>query len=243
MKSEVISLSEPGVTLTTYLLDSSPDLCTARTRPAVLICPGGAYRFCSDREAEPVAMAYLAEGYNAFVLRYSVGEAALFPQPLQDAEEALELLRRNAEAWGLCADRIAVLGFSAGGHLAASLATMGRVRPNALLLVYPCIHNVDCLPHPVPDTSAAVDASTPPTFLVSSFDDKTVPIANSLAFISACARAKIRCESHIFAEGTHGFSLGKALTANGRPELSRPELAAWPALSVRFLEDMGWRFA
>ncbi|WP_372631129.1 hypothetical protein [Cohnella sp.] len=72
MKVTTLELAKEGATLTGYVLDSSKELSNARVRPAVLICPGGAYRLCSDREAEPVAMAFLAEGYQAFVLRYSL---------------------------------------------------------------------------------------------------------------------------------------------------------------------------
>jgi acetyl esterase/lipase len=91
-----LELSHEKVTLTAYLLDASPDMPNMRVRPAVLVCPGGGYFFCSDREAEPIAMAFLARGYHAFVLRYSLGENAAFPRPLNDAEEALELIRERA---------------------------------------------------------------------------------------------------------------------------------------------------
>ena len=100
MKTQTITLSGgENVTLTTYILDSSPEMSNMLKKRGILICPGGAYRACSDREAEPVAMAFLSQGYNAFVLRYSVGEgAAKFPRPLEDAEEALELIRKNVDA-------------------------------------------------------------------------------------------------------------------------------------------------
>src|SRR3989304_3816830 len=139
MKTISFNLSHENVTLTSYLLDSSQEMPNTRLRPVVLVFPGGGYYACSDREAEPIALAFLAEGYQAFVLRYSIGENASFPRPLNDAEEALELIRVNADEWSVDPARIAVCGFSAGGHLAAALGTMGRVRPNALILAYPCI--------------------------------------------------------------------------------------------------------
>ncbi len=101
----------------------------ARCDPPSLIFPGGGYRFCSDREAEPIAMAFLAEGYQAFVLRYSLNDQAAFPRPLNDAEEALELIRSKSRQWHVDPARIAVCGFSAGGHLAAALGTMGTSSP------------------------------------------------------------------------------------------------------------------
>src|SRR5699024_3994003 len=103
-------------------------------RPAVLILPGGGYSFCSDREAEPVAFAYAQAGYQAFILRYSVGEHKQWPNPLEDYEQAMELIKSNPE-WHVYGDKIGVIGFSAGGHLAASAATMAKNRPNAAILV------------------------------------------------------------------------------------------------------------
>ncbi len=154
MKTEVFTLPNGSdITLTTYILDTSEEMPNMKIRPAVLVCPGGGYSACSDREAEPVAMAFLAQGYNAFVLRYSVGKGkAAFPRPLEDAEAALELIRMNAGKWSVDKNKIAVIGFSAGGHLAAALAAMGRVRPNAVILGYPCILSSigDVLVEPVP---------------------------------------------------------------------------------------------
>src|SRR5699024_2482850 len=122
------------VTLTAYLLDSSTEFSNINKRPAVLVFPGGGYYTTSDREAEPIAMAYLAEGYNAFVLRYSVGQESSFEVALSDAEAAITLIRDNAEVWNTDGNKIATIGFSAGGHLAAALGTMSKNRPNALIL-------------------------------------------------------------------------------------------------------------
>lgn len=116
MKTETIIIRDnPNVTVTIYLHDVYPGMDSVNERPAVLILPGGGYRMCSDSEAEPIALAYMAEGFQAFVLRYSVGEDAQFPQPLQDAEEALNLIQNNALAWHVKDQQIAVVGFSAGG--------------------------------------------------------------------------------------------------------------------------------
>lgn len=116
MQSEVFVLNEARrVTLTSYLLQNGGEFRAVQKRPAVLILPGGGYEFCSDREADPVAMPYLAAGYHAFILRYSVKQHAIWPNPLQDYEETMQLIRGHADAWGIRSDKIAVVGFSAGG--------------------------------------------------------------------------------------------------------------------------------
>ncbi len=241
MKTETLILkSNPNVTLTTYLLDTSPELPNASVRPAVLILPGGGYRACSDREAEPVAMAFLAQGYHAFVLRYSLNKNAAFPKPLRDAEEALETIRARAAEWGIVEDKIAVCGFSAGGHLAAALGTMGRVRPNALILGYPAIVETisDILPAPIPGVDTRVDTRTPPSFLFTTSDDSLVPARNTLAFAAALDKAGVPFERHVFQSGTHGLSLSKPHTSGGNKFMVNPAVARWIDLCVTWLESL-----
>src|SRR3989304_9659647 len=140
MKTETIQLTaDPNVTLMTYLPQPSEALPNMAARRAVLICPGGSYLYCSDREGEPIALAFMAAGYQAFVLRYSVGEFAAFPRPLMDAENALELIRARAEEWQVDPGKIAACGFSGGGRLGAGLGNMGRGRPNAQIFAFPCL--------------------------------------------------------------------------------------------------------
>ena len=246
MKTDVISLTDdPQVTLTAYLLDQSPELSNAAVRPAVLIFPGGAYSICSDREAEPVAMAYLAQGYHAFVLRYSLGKKAAFPRPLNDAETALAWIREHAEECGVAPGKIAVCGFSAGGHLAAALGTMGRVRPNAMILGYPCILGEmgKALNLTIPSCEQQVDEKTPPAFLFSTYSDEVVPIRNSLAFADALERNHIPFEIHIFQEGPHGLSLARDLTSSGLKRYVNPDVSKWLDLSVCWLRKRFGGFA
>lgn len=140
-----------SVFLDLYLLNNSPEFQTNQPRPAVIVCPGGGYFFTSDREAEPIALRFLAQGYHAFVLRYAV--QTLFPQPMLDLAKTIALVRQNAGEWLVNPDQIAVCGFSAGGHLAASSGVMwnqpllyeplgvppDQIKPNALILAYPVI--------------------------------------------------------------------------------------------------------
>ena len=109
MNTEVLTLNEErNVTLTTYIQDCGEGFGCVAKRPAVLILPGGAYQMCSDREADPVAFAYAKAGYHAFVLRYSVMDDCTWPNPLNDYEQAMTLIRSHADTWHIYEDKIAV---------------------------------------------------------------------------------------------------------------------------------------
>jgi acetyl esterase/lipase len=142
-----------SATLSVYARDLSHELDLGAAYPAVLICPGGGYEFTSDREAEPVAMEFLAKGYQVFVVRYSVAPA-VYPAALTEAAAALLWVRRHAEEYHVDPGRVLCMGFSAGGHLAGSLGMLwdepavrealqledaSALRPDALCLCYPVI--------------------------------------------------------------------------------------------------------
>ena len=140
MKITQIPMGTHNAQLTCYLQDPCTEMPALDRCPAILIFPGGAYAFCSDREADPVALAFLNAGYNAFVLRYSVSQNCpveeVYINAFAEAQEAMDYLHQNAGDLHIDPEQIAVVGFSAGGHLAASVGTMGRVRPAAMLLGY-----------------------------------------------------------------------------------------------------------
>ncbi|MCI8554915.1 MAG: alpha/beta hydrolase [Clostridiales bacterium] len=233
------SLSPDGaVTLTAFLQTDSPDIPNYRTRPAVLIFPGGAYRMLCEREGEPIALSFLAAGYHAFVLRYSIGDGKHFEDPLRDAETALRLIRSRAEEWRVHPHQIAVCGFSAGGHLAAAMGTVARERADALVLCYPCIlESMSALfPFPVPSLDELVDADTPPSFLFHTRDDGAVPVENPLRFAGALDRAGVPFEMHIFASGQHGMALANRLTSCGVESLMDEAAAHWFPLCCAWLE-------
>ncbi len=159
MKHETFILDPrfPDCTLTTYIHDHSPEMNHAPRR-AIIVCPGGAYQFLSDRENEPVALRYFAAGLNVFVLRYSIGEKAAGDAPLIEGALAVRHLRENAETYNLDPSYIFITGFSAGGHFAAMCGTLwndpvirealgidrgecpeGINRPTATVLCYPVI--------------------------------------------------------------------------------------------------------
>ena len=210
MFTETYTLTDdPDVTLTAYISDISEEMKYAKVKPAVLVIPGGAYKYCSDREAEPIALAYLAKGFNAFILRYSLNDKAAFPTPLNDAEKALRFIRDNADEFHTCPDMIAVCGFSAGGHLAAAVSTMSKEKPDACILGYPCIldSTSPILAKPVESLDRYVTPNTPPTFIFAARDDGCVPIKNSLRYADKLDENGVGFELHIFSHGDHGFSL------------------------------------
>lgn len=243
MKVQVVPLSHEGVTLALYQLDSSREMPYADKRPGVLVCPGGGYRFCSDREAEPIAMCFLAMGYHAFVLRYSLNENARFPQPLQDVDEAFAYLDAHAEELHLLTDKIAICGFSAGGHLAAASSVMGGRRPAAQILGYPCINRACCerevlVNHGAcPPVDEAVDASTPPAFIFATSTDDCVPVKNALDYALALSAHGVDFELHVFEQGGHGLATGDAVTNGEHPN---PDFAQWVPLCKAWLN---WRFS
>lgn len=142
--------SRDDVYLTTYVADA---ISQNDTRDALLVLPGGAYIDCSNRESEPIALAFAGKGMNAFVLQYSVKEKAVFPNPLVDVALAIKHIKENSKKYNIDPERIFVIGFSAGGHLAGSIATLwdsddiynncdmpkGMAKPRGAILGYPVI--------------------------------------------------------------------------------------------------------
>ena len=242
MKITQIPMGAHNAQLTCYLQDPCTEMPALDRCPAILIFPGGAYAFCSDREADPVALAFLNAGYNAFVLRYSVSQNCpveeVYTNAFAEAQEAMDYLHQNAGDLHIDPEQIAVVGFSAGGHLAASVGTMGRVRPAAMLLGY-AVFSVPgkALGMELPDLLQQVDDQTPPAFLFATQGDHLVPATQSLQFATLLAERKIPYEMHIFAYGDHGFSTGSRHIANPQnPE--NPESAVWQGMALGFLNHI-----
>lgn len=238
-------LEPNGATLQCYQQHRSDEIPRMETRPAILIFPGGAYQGCSDREAEPVALAFLHYGYNTFVLRYTVSGGSpgspqkaaedVFSSALADAQAALCYIRDNAEELGVAPDKIAVAGFSAGGNLAAALGTISDIKPNALVLGYTAVDDRvnNALGVHAPIMYDEVTDATPPAFLFTTQADTVVPSDNTLRFALALAERKIPYEAHVFATGDHGLSL--AMDASG---IANSEVSQWHPMCIRFLEHI-----
>lgn len=254
------STVNPRPRLTTYILSGE------KVRGAVLILAGGCYTFTAEREAEPVALQYTAAGYNAFILEYSVAPNR-FPRALQDTCRSLTLIRQNAADWNTDPDKVAVCGFSAGGHLAASLGVFWNrtelfstpgidnniVKPTALILAYPVISSGEfrydgLIPNLLGSDASSemvkmisletqVSHATPPTFLWHTVEDELVPVENSLLFASALRRHNVSFEMHIYPQGIHGQALATQETANEKWKVNS-HIATWLGLSVQWLRIM-----
>ncbi len=197
---------ERNVTLTCCLQPVGGEYWGMSVRPAIIVLPGGGYQFCSDREADPVAFPYLATGYQVFILRYSLNENAVWPNPLSDYDLAFETIVGNSAEWHVDPERIAVIGFSAGGHLAAAAAVLAKNRPRACILGYPVITTTIPWNKSAPDPAELVDEKTCPCFVFASRNDGTVPIQDSLDFLNALNKFGIPFETHIYSYANHGFS-------------------------------------
>ena len=241
MEITTVNLTPDGrVNLTAYIQQPSPEMPNRAVRPAVIVLPGGGYDHLSSREAEPVALSYLAAGFQAFVLRYTIGGGYRFEDALQDISDAVKLVREQAEGWHLDPEKIAVCGFSAGGHLAAASGTLAEHKPNAMILCYPCIlkNTSRILRFSVPSLDEAVTADTPPAFLFHTRDDQGVAVGNSLQFANALDKAGVSFEMHIFGKGPHGISLANALTSGGRTALEDPSVEQWMSMSITWMNRL-----
>ncbi|MCX7984891.1 MAG: alpha/beta hydrolase [Bacteroidetes bacterium] len=236
-----------------------------RTTTAILVIPGGGYAYITvTKEGEAVARWLNDNGITAAVLTYRLPSDSIMENktigPLQDAQEAIRIIRRNAYAWNIDQQKIGVLGFSAGGHLAATLSTKydesiypvadsTSARPNFTILVYPVISMELSVTHRgsrerllgqnpseiiVRRYSAEYNVTpfTPPTFLVHALDDDSVPVENSLRYFSALRFNKVTVEMHIYQQGGHGFGL-----ATHRQSTE----ADWTHACLRWLEINGWK--
>ena len=206
----------------------------------IVICPGGGYGFVSmDREGLQIANWLNSIGISAFVLDYRQnGRGYQYPAPMQDAQRAMRIVRSRAKEFSIDPERIGIMGFSAGGHLASSIGThfqknfyepkddldKANCRPDFMILLYPVITMDDSFTHrgskrsllgqnPDPNlvesfsNEKQVTSQTPPTFLVHSNEDRTVPVENSIYFYLALRKARVPAEMHIYLKGSHGSAI------------------------------------
>jgi acetyl esterase/lipase len=230
---------------------------------AVLICPGGGYSIVAfNHEGIAIAKWLNENGIAGIVLKYRLPSDLIMKDksigPLQDAQEAMRVIRRNSAEWKINPHKIGVIGFSAGGHLASTLSTHYaenvynvtdtlNARPDFSLLIYPVITFDSSFTHmgsrknligtnPSDETikhfsnELQITAKTPPAFLVHSSDDNAVPVGNSLAYYENLVKNKIPAEMHIFQKGGHGYGLA----------IDKGTQSAWPELCIKWLKANGF---
>lgn len=255
-----------GAILTSYILDERNVTNSLwNKRPAVIVCPGGGYELTSDREAEPIALEYCAAGMHAFILDYSVSPCG-WPVPLCELSKAIEYVKSIADENNIDKDRIFVCGFSAGGHLVASLGVhhshpdvlkysgvkKGDNIPAGLILGYPVITNDKDNTHwgtinnfmagreelyDLAGLEKHVTSDTPPTFLWHTSTDEAVPVVSSLRFATALYENNVKFELHIYPKGEHGLGLGNDVTASWEDGVI-PCVQDWVDLSVRWIKEL-----
>ena len=215
---------------------------------SVIICPGGGYEILSfDLEGTRVAEEMNKWGVTAFVLKYrlpdDISNMDRSIAPLMDAQQAIRLVRSKATEWGLGKNKIGIMGFSAGGHLASAAAThftsnadatnkdTTSVRPDFAILIYPVISFDSAITHKgarnnlIGATASAaqiklysnelqVTAQTPPSFLMHAGDDDSVPVENSIRYYQACIKCKVPVEMHLYPKGGHGFGMYNKTTSD-----------------------------
>lgn len=254
--------------LYTYFLDSSIEMRPNEKRPVILMCPGGGYEMTSDREAEPMAMQFLAMGYNVAILRYSVCPVR-YPAALLQVAESVLYLKEHADEYHIDPEKIVVQGCSAGGHLAANYGIawnspfltklMGmendpeRLCVAGLLLCYPVITSGEkaheesfrnLLGEQYEEKKDElslenqVTPDTPPTFLWHTATDETVPVENSLYFFQACLQQGVSAELHIYPVGGHGLSLANEETCRANGIGVQKECQSWIGLAQTWLEEI-----
>ncbi len=253
--SRYIKVTDP--TLTVFLPPSEKANGTA-----VLICPGGGYgTLAFDHEGYQIAKWLNDNGIAGVILKYRLPSDMIMKDkkigPLQDAQEGMRAIRRFAGEWKIDPEKVGVIGFSAGGHLASTLSThyaeqvynsdTTSARPDFSLLIYPVITFDSTFTHmgsrnnlvgrkPSDEilrrysNETQIDANTPPAFLVHSMDDKAVPVRNSIEYYNNLVKFKIPSELHIFQKGGHGYGMS---VGNGTQ-------SSWPELCINWLKENGF---
>ena len=236
-----------------------------RKYPAMIVCPGGAYVEIHPREGEPVAIEYYSYGFSAFYLEYSLAPDSHYPTQLKEIAMAIAYIRRNAKTLGIEPDRVAVCGFSAGGHLAASIGILfddpaisetgiskEEARPDAVVLAYPVVSstghqnsfnnisgNNEILKQQL-SLEKRVTSESVPAFIMHTFGDKGVPCRDSLLLASAYYENGVPFTLHIYETGPHGIGIANhtAYPTDNEPAYSRAA-KSWVELSVNWLAEHG----
>lgn len=258
MKIETLHIfpQDEDAYLTAYIRSNPRDM-NNKPRRAILICPGGGYDHISNRESEPIALAFLARGYNVFVLNYSVREKAKNLVPLSEIRLALKHIKEQARLYNIRPDKVFALGFSAGGHLALSSGVLlpEEERPDGLILCYPVVtarcpthlgslYNFCGTKEPSDDDlrlfslDLHVNNTTPPAFIWHTETDMSVPVQNSLNLDKALSEHGVPHELHLFPYGEHGLSLATHETCAHIAENEIHPASVWVDLADAWIKKL-----
>lgn len=239
MKINKYKIGKNQANATCYFHEQHPEFELADIRPLAIVLPGGGYQFCSEREGESIALAYLNEGYHALVLHYTATQTSTFEEAFSDVEACFDFVDQNAEKEGIDTTKIMLIGFSAGGHLAATYAAMATRKPSLVALGYPVILQEmgPLMKIKLPNLIEYMNEDTPPSFIFGNQQDDIVPIENAIRYIQKCAEIGIPFASHIFVSGGHGISLAKVHTSDGYGAQVDLEVSTWFNHSMAFIRN------
>ena len=250
--------------LTSYVPSCYKEFNKDRKRKCILVLPGGGYEFVSDREKEPIALKLISEDIAVFTLNYSIVDFA-YPYPFIEVFASLAYIRENASKYHIDKDKIGVMGFSAGGHLAcytglyqesekyARLINKDKslLKVNALLLAYPVTYtsknapydaNLKALRRNMKDKLEETDiisnltSSFPKTFIWTTQNDEVVPSLNSINLVKRLTELGVFCEFHMFPNGKHGLSLANEIVSEKEIASIDPYIKKWIDLAIHFVK-------
>ncbi len=230
---KVVFNEEKNVYMKCYIQECGGEFTNLKSRPAMIVLPGGAYAMCSEKEADSVALSYAKHGFQTFILYYSLaGVGMKWPDPLNDYDNAVEYIKEHAEELGVDTERICCVGFSAGGHLASMAATSAKHKPQAAVLVYP---GLKCMSY-VPNACEFVNEDTSPCFIVGTRDDMISP-KETLEFADKLTDFDIRYEYHIYSFGPHGCSTGAHFVVPVETHITE-RFSHWVEDSIGFIKEL-----
>lgn len=249
----IIDKARENVYLDAYISDKIEGF----NRKAILVIPGGGYsNVCSDREGEPIALAFIPYGYQAFVLHYTVDRKHPFPTQLIEVAKAIKHIRDHSEEYGIKQTQVFVIGFSAGGHLAACSGILwkfpeiyeqvpmpiGYNKPTGIILMYPVIShkyhkgsflNLLCNLTPSDEELESVSieryvgGESSPAFIFHTANDEIVNVQNSLCLANAYTTAHVPFELHIYPDAPHGIALANRITECGNGKWNDAAMSKW----------------
>lgn len=224
--------------------NSSLDIYQSHTNidlPGIVIIGGGSYKQLKERDTERVALKFATQAFQAFVVRYPTEEHKSYPDALKTIEQSFEYIYEHAQQLQLDVDQVGIVGFSAGGQLAADYSNQANTKAKFVLLGYPVIKPTLDEKMGVQSRNVAflVSPNTPPTFIWGSVKDKLAPYVEHIqAYAQALAQNKISFEIHEFGTGNHGIALADPWTGVVNDDRVDLHMSRWFYLAVEWLDEV-----